>query len=262
VLEQDDDGWVRVRPQGTAEYLVVGQDGRITLSPTADRFRLITDDITWTVTDRGTTYHQPIKPPAQLDFAYAATIRNCSPAGLTETIGRTESRTQTTTFSTEESLQLFAGYELTIGASIGLEVGLSVAAKVTAELSFQHTLTVSATQTSSNTFTEESSKTTEVSRTRALDVPAFTAVEAYDAVRTIKNFRVPFTQVYRFSGTYQDGTPLTGAEILSQMLFNLVEGVPTAVGAQHVDIGIRGSALVDQMFEAESQVRELPGGCN
>jgi hypothetical protein len=263
VLEQDDDGWVRIRLQGTSEYLVLEQDGRISLSTTAaDRFRLITDDIAWTVTDRGTTYHQPIKPPAQLDFAYAATIKNCSPAGLTETIGRTESRTQTTSFSTEESLQLFAGYELTVGATIGFEVGLSVAAKATAEISVQHQLTVSATQTSSNTLSEESSKTTEVSRTRALDVPAFTAVEAYDAIRTIKNFRVPFTQVYRFSGTYQDGSPLSGEEILSQMHFNLVEGVPVAVGAQYVDIGIRGRALVDQMFEAESQVRELPGGCN
>lgn len=269
VLEQDGDGWVRIRIAGTQDYLVRVQDGfEEYLAPSstaADRFRLITDDIDWTVTDRGTVYHQPIVPPARLDFAYAATIKNCSPASVTETIGRTESRTQTTTISTTESLQLFAGYSLKLGVKIGVAVEAGViAAKVSgsAELSADHTLTTNLTRVEASTLTHVASKSSEVSRTRSIAVPPFTAIEAYDAVRTIENFQIPFTQVYRFSGRYKNGAALSGSEILSYMVLNMVEGVPTAVGAQHVDIGIRGAARVDQMFEGETQVKELVGGCN
>lgn len=267
VLEPQEDGWAKIRLQGTQEYLVPETDGRMALSNTAQgRFRIITDDVEWTVTDRGTVYHQPIVPPAQLDFAYAATIKNCSSAEVTETIGQTQSRTQTATISTFENLQLFAGYEWSLGAKIGVAVEAgAIVSKVSgsAEVSINHKITVSGTRTTGNTLTEESSKTSEVSRTRTIQVPAFTAIEAYDAVRTINDFRIPFTQVYRFSGTYkEDGSRLTGPEILTYMQFNFVQGVPTAVAAEHVDIGIRGMATVDQMFEAETQVKQIAGACN
>jgi hypothetical protein len=131
------------------------------------------------------------------------------------------------------------------------------------EVSFNHKITVSATNTLSYTYNTESVKTSEVSRTRTIEVPPYTAIEAYDAVRTINDFRIPFTQVFRFSGTYKaDGSRLTGPEILTYMQFNFVETVLVNLGAEHVDMGIRGQAAVDQMFEAETQVRELPGACN
>jgi hypothetical protein len=83
----------------------------------------------------------------------------------------------------------------------------------------------------------------------------------YDAVRTIQNVRVPFTQVLRITATYDDGSALTGPEIVTQMLFNFVTGVPSAIGDEYVDVSIRGHTLIDQLFEAETNVNELPGVC-
>jgi hypothetical protein len=42
--------------------------------------RIINADIRWTLINRGIKFNQPILPPARLDFAYSATLSNCSSA--------------------------------------------------------------------------------------------------------------------------------------------------------------------------------------
>lgn len=286
VLEQDEDGWVKMRLKDTVEYLQyvltrsgtdAGDLGEIRLTGTeeeADRFRLISDNIDWQVVDRGTVFNQPIMSPAKLDFAYKGTLRNCSGATLEETIGKTEGRTRTTTVGTSESLQMFSSAEQSFGVKIGYEVKAKIGADVqigeassevtmAEEVSFGTTYTTSQTAATENTWSESKSTTTEVSRTRTLTLPPFTAVEAYDAVKTIDDVRVPFTQMVRITATYEDdGAALSGDEIQSQMLFNLVDGVVSRVGDRFVDISIRGQAVIDQLFEATTNVSELPDACN
>jgi hypothetical protein len=278
VLEQDEDGWVRIRVAGTDTYL--GFYGQCTsanaiavpceLRPNpqqADRFRIISDDIDWRVADQGTVFNQPITPPAKLDFAYAATIRNCSPATLTETVGQSESRTRSSTTETTESLQLFSSVEVGVGYRVGVSVegGAPGAGKVegSVEYSADLTVTTSSTRTTENTISETTQETAEVSRSRELEVPPFSAIEVYDAVRSIENVRIPFTQVLRIRAvSREDGSALSGEDIMTQLVFNFVEGIPSQIGTDFVDVSIRGDVFVDQMFETETNANELTGVCN
>ncbi len=280
VPEPDEDGWMRLRLAGTTDYIDFLEDvpgaGDV-LAVTAGepgRFRLISDCIDWVIADRGTVFNQPIMPPARLDFAYRGKLRNCSSGTLEESVGRTEQRSSTTTVGTSESLQLFAGAtlsaQLTVGYSVTSKVGVDVEGigevgeEVTqsAEVQVGASVTTSVTAASTNTWSESLTTTTEVSRVRTITLPPYTAVEVYDAVKTIPNVRIPFTQVLRISGTNKDsGQPLTGLEVRSQMMFNFVGGVITAVGDHFVDIGFRGEAVIDQLLHSTTNVIELEGAC-
>lgn len=281
VLEQNEDGWVRMRESGGDRYLVYaesvpGAGNVLKLTDGAPgRFRLISDHIDWVIGDRGTVFEQPIMPPARLDFAYRGTLRNCSASTVEESIGRSEQRSTTITVGTTESLELFAGAtlstQLTVGYSVTGKVGVSIpgvgeaGAEVTqsAELQVGASVTTSATTASENTWSSSETTTTEVSRTRTITLPPYSAVEAYDAVKTIDDVKLPFTQVLRISATDKDtGQSLSGLEIRSQMLFNFVGGVVTAVAADYLDIGFRGEVVIDQMLHATTNVNELEGACD
>ena len=139
----------------------------------------------------------------------------------------------------------------------------SGAATQSVEISAGIEVTTSLTITSESTWSETTSITTEVSRIRTLTLPPFTALEAWDAIKTIRNVRVPFTQVLRITATSKDdGSALSGREIQSQMLFNFVGGVVSTVGADFIDISFRGHTTIDQMFESTTNVQEIPGACD
>jgi hypothetical protein len=275
-MEQDEQGWVEIRVAGTDDYLYNSDDYALFCGPGyPGKFRLICDRIQWSVIDRGTTYNQPIMPPARLDFAYSVTLRNCSSGGLVEEVGFTKSRTYTTEFETMESLQLFASSEETFNVKIGLsvtaKVGLDIKGigeageelTVSEEVSMGYNYTNSQTTTSQQTWKSSVSRTKEVSRKRTTTVKEYTAVEVYDAVKTIDDVIIPFTQVLRIQGMDKDTSELlTGEEIRSQMLFNFAGGVITAVGADYVDMTLRGRAIVDQLFEATTNQEEIVGACD
>jgi len=281
VLEPDEDGWVRIRLDGTDEYLIWGDNiggvepGLQFTTGTPGRFRFISDSIDWQVADHGTVFNQPIMPPARLDYAYYGSLRNCSASTLEETIGRSESRSSTTTIGMSESLELFASASLTIGAKVGFSVTAKVGVDiqgvgeageehtVSGEASVSATVTTSATAATGRTWSQSQTITTEVSRTRSLTLPPYTAVKAYDAVKTINNVRIPFTQVLRISGRDKDtDIALTGRELRSQMMFNFVGGVITAVEDEYLDITFRGETVIDKLFRSTTNVIEIEGACN
>ena len=267
VLEQDVDypGYVRIKSADDRYLTAEAADLKLNaIASTKGLFRLISDEITWNAVDQGAQYNDPVIPPTQLDFAYEATIRNCTSGILTETVGNSQSRTSTSTVTTSESLQLFASVEVGYSATIGMEVGGELyGATGSVEATLSGTLTTSATSTTENTISSTTEDTSEVSRTRELQIQPFSGVEVYDAIRIVNNVRIPFTQTLRISGTYKNsGESLSGDEIVTQLLFNLSGGIPSAIGADYVDVSIRGSAIIDQMFEAETGANQIDDACN
>lgn len=266
-LEQEVDGWINVQDANNpGSYLFLTSYNALEFRDEIpyQRFRLISDEITWIASDQGVQYSEPVMPPTELDFAYEATIRNCTSGILTETVGNSQSRTSTSTVETSESLQLFTSEEVSFSATVGMEVGGEVyGATGSVEATLSGTLSTSATSTTENKFSDTNGKTSEVSRTRELEIQPFSGVEVYDAIRIVNNVRIPFTQVIRISGTYKNsGVSLTGDEIVSQLLFNLSSGIPSAIGADYVDVSIRGSAVIDQMFEVETGANQINDACN
>jgi len=272
VLDQSADGWVRIREAGTDRYLTITEgsssveDTRKALrlrANTNHRFRFISANINWDASDRGTTYHQPVTPPAQLDFAYEATIRNCTSGILTETVGNSETRISRRTTTTAEKLELFGSITSSVDVSVGAEVGGDLyGAKATVNMSVGLEVSTSVTTSEERTLSQESEVSTEVSRTRSLEIPSFTGVEVYDAVRTVRGAKVPFTQVLRLTAQYTNGPTLTGDEIMTQMLVNFVSGVPVSVGQDYVDVGIGGEISIENMYDVETGANELPGACD
>jgi len=121
----------------------------------------------------------------------------------------------------------------------------------------------SETTSTENTVSNSNEATSVVSRTRTLEVPPFSVIEVYDAVRTIKNVRTPYTQVLRLTGTYKNNAePLSGPEIVTQTMFNFIEGVPSQISTNYVDITIRGNVFIDQMMEVETGADEIRGACD
>ena len=279
-FEPDEDGYVRIKDYDTGLYIALGTGGYggdylYEPSDGSTKFRLISDHIAWSIADLGTVFNQPVMPPAQLDFAYSGTLRNCAPTTLEESVGNAETRTRRTTFSTTESLQLFSSQTLTFGLSIGLEIkakigldiegvgGLEEEITLSEEISMSQQYTHSQTVGQSQTWTDWVETTSEVSRVRTVSVPPYTAVEVYDAIKTIEDINMPFTQQVRVTALDMDTQqPLTGEEIQSQLVFNFVGVLITSVGDYYVDFTIRGSANIDQAFEATTNVEELENACD
>ena len=274
VLEQDEDGWMKIRIADTDLYWMNSENFDLIKFHNPDdpyldnrvpsRFRIISDNINWKLEDRGTIYNAPIMPPTQIDFAYEARIRNCSPGIITETVGNTESRTSTRTMSTTESFEMFSSsseeFEGTVNLTVGGEI-YGVAAST--EFRYMYSYLTSETTSTENTVSNSNEATSVVSRTRTLEVPPFSVIEVYDAVRTIKNVRTPYTQVLRLTGTYKNNAePLSGPEIVTQTMFNFIEGVPSQISTNYVDITIRGNVFIDQMMEVETGADEIRGACD
>ncbi len=278
---------MRLKLKGTGEYVAwdvrglalehvvsVGP-GTFDVAPNsrndATRFRLISDDIDWTLSDRGTSYEQPILPAARLDFAYFATLTNCSPATLTEVVGNRATRETTRKITTLESTQIFSGHsgESNFKVGVSVKIPLSPLGKFGPEVTLSgeggHTWKwqTDSTVKRDNTFEVDTTTTQEVSRQRSLEIPAFTAVTVTDYIKHIDNVVQPFTQRFRLRGTHRsNGAPLSGREILSQMYFNVAEGVITRVAAEYVEFTIRGEVHTDQFVLAETTVQEKLNACH
>lgn len=272
VLEQSGDGWVRMREAGTDRYLTITEgtsdpeDTRKALrlrSNTDHRFRLISANIEWNATDRGTEFHEPIVPPATNDFSFEATYINCSVGMVTQTVGDNTVRSSSRSASTTETLELFGSFTRTVGMSVGASIGgdlygASADVNISSELSFS----TSVTTTSSETFSKTVNESVSVSSERTIEIPPGTGAEVFDVVRTVQNAVVPFTQIIRLEAEYIDGPSLTGDEIRTQMLFNFVDGVPLATGPDYVDVGIQGEIDIAKMYSYESKANDIPDACD
>ncbi|HYW94724.1 MAG TPA: hypothetical protein VE870_04000, partial [Bacteroidales bacterium] len=125
------------------------------------------------------------------------------------------------------------------------------------------TYTTSQTTTSENTWSESTTTTNEVSRVRTLQLLPYTAVDVYDAIKSVENVVTPFIQVLRISGHYKtSGQALTGPELVTQMQFNFVGGIISDINDNYIEVTLRGRAVMDQVFNATTEVNEIPGACD
>ncbi|MFW5835739.1 MAG: hypothetical protein ACOCU3_02175, partial [bacterium] len=274
VVEVDGGGWVKLRTQ-SGNYYKENLDGsnpggrNYAFNEGAEddytRFRIINADIRWALTDRGITFNQPVLPPARLDFAYSATLSNCSSATLTETVGRNETRSQTFTSGSEESLQLFSSHTAYAEVSAGVEVDATFFGKgatYNLQVTAGYEYTTSETRTTTSYWQESETTEIETSRSRTVQLVPNSAVEVYDAVQSLDNVRIPFTKEFRLEGVDSDGNEIAGSELQFQLFTSQFEGIVTDIGPDYVDFTVRGTTVVDKMLEVETNVTEVEGACN
>ncbi len=274
ILHQCEDGWIKIRPYGSSYLKEKTNDGWVQLTVTGNvpeenpdlKFRILSTSIDWKVESLGTEYAAPIIPPAKMEFAFQATLKNCSGATLTETVGKETSISSSVSFGWEESLEFYSGQSIgasvTCGASVtgsffGQEATASVEA--TTEYQFETSITSARRQMENN----ESSQTDVFSRDREVVLQPYSAIETYDAIQVVENIKLPFIQKFRVKGT-NTGTssPLTGEEIVSQMLANYFKGVVINVGDDYVEFTLKGTLNLDKMYKTETNVKDIEGACD
>ncbi len=271
VVKRDENGLIKIRPLSgnpLAKVVTTWYGPQVAYSSAPDTYipvRMVAANITWAVEDRGTEFNKPILPPTKLDFAYKSILKNCSPAVLTETVGKSESQTRSYTIGTQESVALYSSHEASVNVTAGAETEANLfgqKATVSMEVSVGYKYTTSTTTTSTNTWEQTVEETTEISRIRDVQIPAFTSVEVFDAIQVLENVKMPFVQKIRVRGKYNGTEVLAGEDIVSQLLANQFDGVVSRVDSDYVEISIRGTATINKFFEVESQVNELKGECD
>jgi hypothetical protein len=271
VVKRDENGLIKIKPLSgnpLSKNVTTWYGPQVAYSSSPDAYipvRMVAANITWAVEDRGTEFNKPILPPTKLDFAYKSILKNCSPAVLTETVGKSESQTRSYTMGTQESLELYSSHEASVNVTAGAETETNLfgqKANVSLEVSVGYKYTTSSTKTTSNFWEQTVEETTEISRIRDVQIPAFTAVEVFDAIQVLENVKMPFVQKIRVRGKYNGTDALKGEDIVSQLLANQFDGVVSRVESDYVEISIRGTATINKFFEVESQVNELKGACD
>jgi hypothetical protein len=266
ILSQDEEGAITIKSH---DHYPINYNTNATLGglrtdgSTPVKFRLFPVDIEWAAQNMGISYDQPIMPPAQLDFAVATTINNCGAVKISQIVEKKDTRSTTITASAEESFSVTAQHEARVDMSIsmGVNADLFGVAGMSRDLTLSagYTFTHSEMKTNTSRFDTSRTETTEVGVARTVEVPPYTSVDTYDAVQTYRNVVVFYVQKIRVSGK-RGSVPLTGDEIVSQLVANQFGGVVTEIGDTYVTISVRGKVNVANLMATQTDSKSRPCG--
>jgi hypothetical protein len=82
-------------------------------------------------------------------------------------------------------------------------------------------------------------------------------MDAYDAVQTYPNVVVLYVQKIRVTASL-NGKPLTGDEIVSQLIANQFGGVVTETGDTYVTISVRGKVNIKNLMKSVTETKTRP----
>lgn len=264
ILQQDDSGWVSIKPVAHPALKDISPQFSPYGNGPVAKFRIVSAAIDWSVTDIETKFNQPILPPQKLELAVSSELINCSDGSLSQTLGKDDSRTETTSTSSSEEFQLTTSQNASVSVSTSVTasgsfygIGVSATVGITGEYSYGR----SVTSTQGKTLETSTQVTKTVSTTRNIEVLPKTGVLVYDAVESYPNVKIPFVQMLRVAGT-SNGVQLTGEEIVNQLRINQFGGVVTTVGATFVVITIRGTATIDNFMRVQSKATNITSPCS
>ena len=228
-------------------------------------FRILSLDIDWDIQILESKILTPILPPANTSFAYNSTLINCSSGPLSQEVGIEQTTQSVVTAQWSESMTISTAktYELSISIENDISVsfrGLGTSAKRTISGGYKVNKEITRTRASSEALTNSQSVTLSSKRTQT--VPPGKATLISDNYQTYSNINIPFVQRYRIKGNYPEGAALSGKEITTQFAFNQFTGVVTAVGADFIEVTVRGTTTFDKLIDTETIARDVPPNCN
>ena len=231
-------------------------------------FRFVPMNIDWKIENisGGTEFLQPVLPAATTKFAFNSTLINCGQGPLEQSIESAEAKTTTTTIGWEESVSIASSHTAGVSVGMGMEVSGSFfgnGATYSAEVSASYDYTNTNTTTNTNWKEAVGTSTRTHLTTRTVTVPAKTAVLVYDVFQSYVGVKVNIVRRLRVKANEHDsGVPLTGEQISTQFHFNGFQGHVNEIGADYVEITLRGVATMDEIFESQSDVQEVDPMCS
>ena len=228
-------------------------------------FRIFSLAVDWEVQELETRFTQPILPPANTDAAFNSTLRNCSSGELVQTVGQAETLTSTTFTAWEDTFSVSTTDTYSISATVSAEVeGKFFGKKATVGVQVTGGYQFSKTETETNTRSGglENSRSVTISTERSITVPSQRATQVSDLYQTYRNIKVPFVQRFRVRGDFQeDGSPLSGEEILTQFNFNSFSGVVTEIGSDFIEVTVRGTNTIDRLIDTRTSADNVEPNC-
>ncbi len=239
---------------------------------TLQYFRILALDAQWDAQQLETRSLAPILPAVDTSFGFNSTLVNCGNGNLSQEVGII--REVTTSYT--------SGYEETIGLSSRVTASVSATVSATAEASFfgnggsvtgevSTSLEVSVEATSSSTQSTEFTNTNTESyfSNRTVNVLPGTASLVYDAYQTYSNVQIPFVKRFRIKANQLDplnnnalvGT-MSGDAIATQLRITNFSGVITSIGSDFVELTVRGTTVLDNIIEIQSDVQNVAANCN
>lgn len=236
-------------------------------SGTIQYFRIIALDIDWETEELDTRHLQPIFPSVDTSFGFNSTLRNCGSGSLEQEVGieRVVETSYTSSFS--ESIGLSGRVTTSVEASVSATAEASFfgnGGSVTGEVSTGLEVSVEASATTTMGTEETVSDSETFFSNRTVTVPAGSASLVYDAYQTYSNVKIPYVKRLRLKGKHsRDGQqPLTGLEIATQLRVTSFSGTITNIGSDFVEITIRGTMVLDNIVDTQTEVRDVAANCD
>lgn len=228
-------------------------------------FRMVTTDVEYETESIETWYGEPILPSPENSFKFNSTLTNCTSRDLVQEVGTEVTESTTMSLSWEETIGLTSSVTSTSSVSVSAEAGVNffgtggkVSGTVSQELEVAVEISKSATTAEGQSSTSENTILTG----RTVTVSPGKQVLAYDAVQTYPDISVPFVQRLKISGRNSSGVALTGEELATQTAFGGFTGTITEIGANSIEITVRGTTTFKQAVDAISEASESDASCN
>ncbi len=229
-------------------------------------FRIVSLDIEWQVTQLDTEYQQPIYPPAETSFGFNSTLINCGTGSLEQEVGIEKEVTTTYSSTYSETIGLSGRTTTSLETSVSATAEASFfgnGGSVTGEVSAGLEFSVEASSSSTSSKTAESSNTNSFFSRRTVTVPTGRASLVYDAYQTYSNVRVPYVKRLRLQGgDPAAGIALSGADISTQLYNSRFSGTLLEIGSDYVEVSIKGSMIMDNIVDTQTEVRDVPSNCD
>ncbi|WGD34045.1 hypothetical protein [Olleya sp. YS] len=229
-------------------------------------WRLVSTSVQWNVTSIGTSFLEPILPPAVTSLTFNSVLNNCGSGTLSQTVGVAQSETQQSTIGFEETLSTTTSNSFDVGVSLDVEFSaqiLGTGTTVNAGVNTSYGHSWSSTETTSEWESTQSGETQVITSTRTVIVPSGSASLVYDVIQFYPETRINFAQRFRVEGVdSSSGRVLSGEEIRTLFYVNNFNGVVTTVEPTSIVITLKGVLTLDKIIDSESNVQDVPANCN
>jgi len=243
----------------------IDQRFHATNTGTPSYFRIISLDIDWNLEELDTRFSKPILPPSSTSAAFNSTLRNCSSGELVQTVGQETTLTYTSTTAWEETMSVSTRDTYSVSATVSAEVEGSFfgnAATYGVEVSGGYEFSKDVTTINTISGGHSSSESITFSTERSITVPSLRATQVADLYQTYSNIKVPFVKRFRIRGDFQeDGSALNGDEILTLFNFNGFSGVITEIGLDYIEVTIRGTNTIENLFDTRTSADNVEPNC-
>lgn len=231
----------------------------------AARFRMLTDDVQYSVQLLEAEFMEPTLPQASTNFSYNSDITNCTDNILTATVGSDFTHTESYSVSTSETIGLSSSETTTMTSNINAGfTGKFFGGELSLGGSFTHEYSATTsffTETSTSESTGELNSRRFFSERETPVTPGKTNSVA-DVYQLYEDIVVPYVEVLQIRATTLGGQTISGEELVGLVSYGQFGGVINEVNSDNVIVTLRGTTIFQGMAKEKNEIKTMDANCN